>query len=136
MQKRIVFLALALIILVSSFMPANTAAAAGTYACKWAGQSPADWVTMKPRQDFDAKWTLRNTGTSSWNGADLVYLGGTAMYKYNDRYDIKKPIKPEGKATFVIDMIAPKKPGVYTTYWGLANGNKVFCRFYLIIRVK
>lgn len=134
--KQIFFLALALILMVTTFVPADTAAAAGTYSCHLDGQFPRDWVVMQSRQDFDMKWIVRNTGTANWNGVDLVFLGGAKMQKYGiNRFDVKI-VKPLGKATFILDMVAPKNPGTYTTYWGLTNGKKVFCRFYLIVRVK
>jgi len=109
------------------------------YACSVVSQSPKDWTTFKPRRIFDAKWTVRNTGTKTWStsGTDLQYVGGTKMQTHGDVFDISKSVAPDGKISLIVDMNAPKNPGYYTTYWGLSNnGGKVFCRFYLIIKVK
>ncbi len=129
---------MALVIAFSAFFPASTAAAApgGTYKCYLLSQSPKDYTAYNPRTDFDARFTLLNTGTAGWNGVDLVFLGGTRMHTKADRYDITKVVKPQGKVSVYIDMEAPKNPGTYVTYWGLMNGSQLMCRFYLIIRVK
>lgn len=123
----------------ANFSAWNSALSAGTpYACKLISQSPKDWTKFKPRRIFDAKWTVRNTGTSGWktSGTDLVYIGGAKMQTHGDVFDLSKSVAPQGKITLIVDMNAPKNPGYYTAYWGLANSNKVFCKFYIIISVK
>ncbi|GAB4399070.1 MAG: hypothetical protein OHK0031_18440 [Anaerolineales bacterium] len=123
----------------ANFSAWNSALSAGTpYACTLISQSPKDWTKFKPRRIFDAKWTVRNTGTSGWKttGTDLVYLGGAKMQTHGDIFDLPKSVAPQGKITLIVDMNAPKQPGYYTSYWGLANSNKVFCKFYVIISVK
>jgi len=123
----------------ANFSAWNSALSAGTpYACKLISQSPKDWTKFKPRHIFDAKWTVRNTGTSGWNtsGTDLKYVGGAKMQTRGDVFDLTKAVAPNGKITLMVDMNSPKNPGYYTAYWGLANGNSVFCKFYVIVTVK
>ncbi len=134
--RQLFFFALIVVLVATVFGPATPAQAAGTYRCQLVAQSPADWTRMAPRLDFDAAWTLKNTGTANWKGVDLVYLGGAKMQKYASLYDVNTSVAPGAKIKFVIDMIAPKLPGTYTTYWGLKTGNQVFCRFYLTIQVR
>ena len=134
--SKLFFLAMIVVLVSTVFGPATPAEAAGTYRCQLVAQSPADWTRMTTSHDFDASWTLKNTGTANWKGTDLVYLGGAKLHKYASVYDINTSVAPGAKIKFTIDMMAPKTPGTYTTYWGLKNGTQTFCRFYLIIRVK
>lgn len=123
----------------ANFSAWNNSLSAGTqYACKLLSQSPKDWTKFKPRHIFDARWTVRNTGTKTWttSGTDLLYVGGAKMQTHGDLFDLTKSVAPDAKASFVVDMTTPKQPGYYTAYWGLANGSQVFCKFYLIVSVK
>lgn len=126
--------------LAGNFQDISAALTAGKeYSCAIVSQSPKDWTTFKPRRIFDAKWTVRNTGSRTWSasGTDLLYLGGTKMQTHGDVFDLSKSVAPQGKITLIVDMNAPKKAGYYTTYWGLSNNSsKAFCRFYLILKVK
>lgn len=108
------------------------------YACSVYSQSIKDWTAMEPRQDFDMRWTILNTGTKAWtmSGTDYKFVRGEKMHRYGDIFDLPKDVGPGGKINLVIDMEAPSAPGTYVTYWGLANGSQHFCQFYLIITVK
>lgn len=109
-----------------------------TYACSLVKKYPADWTRVVSRYDFDAKWTLRNTGTYPWRitAIDYAYRSGTRMHKYLDRYDIRYRVNPGYTTDIVVDMIAPKAVGTYSTTWGLMNGSKNFCSFniYIVVR--
>lgn len=122
----------------SAELPGLSVAAKKEYSCYLLSQRPKDWTKMKPRQDFDAKWTVYNNGSRSWlkSGTDLIYVGGTKMQTRGDVFDLPKNVGPDGKISLYVDMNAPSSKGTYTTYWGLANGSQYFCRFYLIITVK
>lgn len=108
------------------------------YSCSVFSQSPKDYKAMVPRQDFDMRWTLLNTGTKAWtvDGTDYKYLRGPKMHKYADVYDLTANVAPGGKLSISVDMVAPQEKGIHVTYWGLANGSQHFCQFYLIISVK
>src|SRR4051794_23487744 len=63
------------------------------YSCSLVAQSPADWTRMGRRQYFDAKWTLKNTGTRTWgrHGPDvkfMSYTGGATMHTYSGLFDM------------------------------------------------
>jgi len=110
------------------------------YACRLTSQTPADWTKMSGRQDFDARWTLQNTGLKTWSTSvmDYKYLGGKRMHTRADIYDLRVNVAPLKKVTLVVDMAAPKYDGNYswyTTTWGLARSNIVFCRFTMTIVV-
>ncbi len=119
-------------------LPGLNVAAKKEYTCSVVSQSPKDWTKMKPRQDFDMRWTVLNTGSKTWttNGTDYKYIRGAQLHTKNSTYDMPKNVATDGKIALYIDMMAPKNKGTYTTYWGLANGSSHFCQFYLIITVK
>jgi hypothetical protein len=108
------------------------------YACAVFSQKPKDYVVMSPRQEFDMKWTLLNTGTKTWtdHSTDYKYVRGERMHQYADVYDINKHVGPGGKLEITLDMVAPKEKGTHVTYWGLANGSQHFCQFYIIVVVQ
>lgn len=122
----------------SAELPGLSLAAKKDYACSVLSQSPKDWTKMKPRQDFDMRWTVLNTGAKTWttHGTDYKYIGGTAMHTKGSVFDMPKSVAANGKAALYVDMNAPKSRGTYVTYWGLANGSGYFCRFYFIVTVK
>ena len=119
-------------------LPGLSLAAKKEYACSVVSQSPKDWTKMKPRQDFDVRWTVLNTGSKTWttNGTDYKYLRGAKLHTRGSLFDMTKNVAADGKIALYVDMSAPKDKGTYVTYWGLANGTKQFCQFYLIITVK
>ena len=93
---------------------------------------------MKSRQIFDAKWTLKNTGTKVWgiHGVDVKYRGDTRMhYGVADLFDLPVKTGPGQKITLKLNMLAPKLPGYYVSNWGLYVGGQVFCKFYVIVVV-
>lgn len=107
------------------------------YSCIVVGQSPKDATTMKPKNDFDVKWTVKNNGTKEWNDAnvDYRYLSGTEMQKI-DLYDLPKDVAVGDTVELVVDMISPARDGIYTTYWELVMKDTQICKFYLTIVVK
>ena len=119
-------------------LPGLSVAAKKEYACSVVSQSPKDWAKMKPRQDFDARWTVLNTGSKTWttNGTDYKYLRGAKLHTNGSLFDMPKNVASDGKIALYVDMMSPKDKGTYVSYWGLANGTAQFCQFYLIITVK
>lgn len=109
-----------------------------TYACSLVTKTPADWTRFSPRYDFDAVWTLRNTGTYRWTttAIDYAYHSGTKMHKWYDRYNLPVDVRPNYTTKIALDIIAPKYAGTYTETWGLVNGSKYFCKFNIIIVVR
>lgn len=115
----------------------ESASASADYACTLVSQKPKDWTKMQRRNIFDAKWTVRNTGTKNWgqDGIDFKYVSGTKMHTYGDSYDLAKDVGPGKSTTLIVDMVSPKNKGYYTAVWGLYKGNKVFCKLSVTINV-
>uniref|UniRef100_A0A7C4KFA6 Nbr1 FW domain-containing protein n=1 Tax=Anaerolinea thermolimosa TaxID=229919 RepID=A0A7C4KFA6_9CHLR len=121
------------------FTPTNTATSTPTdYSCSVTFVSPATGTTFSPRTDFDAKWTLKNTGTQTWlvSEIDYKYLSGDKMHKYNDLYDLPKEVKSGESVDIIVDMLSPEKAGSYKAVWGLVRGSRTICEFSVNITVK
>jgi len=108
------------------------------YACALVSKKPADWTFFNYRDTFNATWKVRNTGNKVWqtSGIDFIYVSGTKMQTHNDLYDLPENVDVGRTVQLVVDMVAPKATGYYTTTWGLATGSKIFCTFSLSINVK
>lgn len=102
-------------------------------------QEPKDGAVYGPGEEFDARWTFKNVGTSTWNANYRVNVQtdkGTQMAKA-DRYMIRDVTAPGASTTFIADMVAPTSAGRYVMYLNLANdNNSVFYTFYTVIDVK
>ncbi len=108
------------------------------YACKVVSVSPANGTSFKPRTDFNATWQVKNIGTKSWDhtSIDFIYLSGAKTYKVAG-YDLSSDVSKGSTTDLVVDMIAPKASGTYTTTWALSVGpNKTFCSMSLTIVVQ
>lgn len=107
------------------------------YACDLTSQSPANGTVFNPNTDFDAHWTVKNTGGKNWSATsvDVIYVSGRKFYK-KSAYDLSATVKAGNSYTVVVDMIAPKNSGSYTTHWGLRINKEVFCTMSLNIVVQ
>ncbi|HEX2981531.1 MAG TPA: NBR1-Ig-like domain-containing protein [Anaerolineaceae bacterium] len=105
-----------------------SATATGTpvaMGCTVTEQSPANGTDLKPGADFDARWTVKNTGSQTWaaDSMDFSYVTGqTKMHTGGDTLDLKQDVPSGGTYTIVLDMTAPSNSGTYTTSWALVGG--------------
>lgn len=127
-----------------SVTPTLTGLAGGTtgitgdnFACQVLSVTPPNGTSLDPRTDFDAVWQVRNIGKKQWdrNAVDYVYASGAELYKTTN-YDLPSDVKSGATVNIIVDMIAPKKPGSYTTNWVLRNSSRVICNLSLTINVK
>ncbi len=116
--------------------PTPTATQAA-YACAVTGVSPTTSDTIKVDQDFDAKWSLKNTGTKTWlaGNTDVGYLDGTRLHTSGDLKDLGSDVAPNGTYTVVVDMKAPSSDGTYSTTWGIFLEDGSVCTLNLKINV-
>jgi hypothetical protein len=114
----------------------NTNSAGNSYSCSLVKQSPADWVKMKSRQNFDMNWTVQNTGAVWYaDSTKLSYVGGTKMQTRGDSFTLSSDVARGKKVKLSVDMTAPKNLGTYTTLWALYAGNTRFCKVTLVLTV-
>lgn len=89
----------------------------------WVAQTPGDGTVFTPGEDFTLVWTVKNTGTSTWNtGYQLRFFLGDPSLRFAAS-DIKLPkeVKPNESVDLSLWMEAPHNPGDYTTIWVLTN---------------
>lgn len=108
------------------------------YQCDVVSSSPGYNQVYPPGGDFDGRWTLRNTGTETWGDiVDLIYISGARFQSGGDAVDMQKSSVAPGETTDVIvDMLAPRDPGIYKAVWRLRRSDTTFCEVTLQIVVK
>jgi hypothetical protein len=110
-----------------------------SYSCTVVSEKPYDGAEFKPGDSFDKYWTIKNTGTVTWDASwDFEYIGGTDMSPTADM-TIGQNVKPGETITLMIEVIAPdvtKKEGskIFVMTWSLNHGTH-FCTPYVAIRV-
>ncbi|HEV8259139.1 MAG TPA: NBR1-Ig-like domain-containing protein [Burkholderiales bacterium] len=109
----------------------------GKFACSVTGTSPSNGTVFSPNENFDAVWTVKNTGSNRWDasGMDYIFAGGEAMHLQNG-YDLPASVKSGGSVDLGVDMRAPSSPGTYSTTWQLKDGKTQFCNMKLTIVVQ
>jgi hypothetical protein len=94
--------------------------------------------TLPTNYDYDAVWTVTNTGTVDWDNhaVDYFYSSGQKMGKTTTPYDLPKRVKPGETVDLSADMLAPGDKGTYTTTWVLHGDRGNLCTLPLTIVVK
>jgi hypothetical protein len=100
--------------------------------------SPALSTVLKPGEDFDAVWTIKNISGKTWEAGtvDYKYVRGTELHKYDKIYDLAEEVKSGEKVEIRVDMMAPHTAGTYTTYWAMTTGSTTLCNLPVTIIVK
>lgn len=103
------------------------------YACSVVTNKPTTNQVMKGGQDFDIKWTIKNTGTAAWyNAMDIKYYSGESMAA-GKRAEIKAKLQPGESYQLVLDAEAPKTKGPHFMAWMVDGG---LCYAYVTIWVQ
>jgi hypothetical protein len=103
------------------------------YACDPdTGKKPRDNTVFRPKDPFDIKWTIINTGTKTWAaGKDFNYLSGPHMTTASG---VELPeLKPGKSVSFNFDGNAPEQKGFQVMTWKVEGG---FCYPYIAIDVE
>jgi hypothetical protein len=80
---------------------------------------------MEKGREFTKTWKVQNTGTCDWMYQyTLVPVGGDTLGGVNTK--IQKRVSVWDWSEITVDLVAPKKPGTYTGYWRLSNGQNLF----------
>ena len=106
--------------------------------CKITASSTSGADPKAAGSDFDARWTIENTGSTTWvkGSTDYKYSSGTKMQKTVDVYDVKIDVAAAATIDLVVDMIAPKTPGTYQTNWVVTQGGTVLCSLPVVVTVQ
>lgn len=82
-------------------------------------------TVVKPEQEFKKTWKVQNTGTCDWMYQySLVSAGGDILG--GEATKIQKLVSVWSWSELSMSFVAPKKPGTYTSYWRLSNGQSAF----------
>jgi hypothetical protein len=81
----------------------------------------ADGKIISATDAFTMKWTVKNVGPTTWTtDYHLVFYGGNQLDGKN-RKSFPGRLEPGKETTLSIDLNAPRDPGIYHSYWALAN---------------
>lgn len=87
------------------------------YACDIISRRPFDNSEILHGQNFDIKWTIKNTGTKSWDsGMDVKYFSGPKMTSVTI-VEIPVVMKPNDTYQIVLDANAPLETGFQVMTW-------------------
>jgi len=87
------------------------------YSCDIINRRPLDNSEILHGQDFDIKWTIKNTGTKSWDaGMDVKYFSGPKMTSVTI-VEIPVVMKPNDTYEIVLDANAPAETGFQVMTW-------------------
>lgn len=99
--------------------------------------TPYDGTKFNAGNQFDAKWTLRNTGTTTWTSDYHIREVGKTKMGESDRYYLGGEVRPGETVDIFADLVAPNEGGVQVSYWEFVNGNgDIIIRVYAAITVE
>jgi hypothetical protein len=88
-----------------------------TVSAELVGETPPDSVLLKTGEFFWKTWTLKNTGTCTWDSAySLVYKSGDLLDGLIS-YPIPGSVIPGETGDISIYLKAPPTTGTFTGYW-------------------
>jgi hypothetical protein len=107
-----------------------------SYACETLSLSPGEGSILSPGQVFYWIWTVRNTGTETWDAAsyDVKFYKGEKLATIKG-IDLPNTVSPGETIALVVEMQAPYEKGNYSTTWGIM-GKKSVCQITYSIKVK
>jgi hypothetical protein len=94
--------------------------------------------TQTAGADFDARWTVKNIGSTKWltSAVDYKFSSGTKMQKHGDVFDLPSDVASGESIGLIVDMTAPTTAGIYTSVWIITLDGKVVCNLPVQITVK
>ncbi|MDX1435664.1 MAG: NBR1-Ig-like domain-containing protein [Anaerolineales bacterium] len=82
-----------------------------------------DGTTLRLGQEFDKTWRLKNAGSCTWDRHyDLVFIKGSPLTAQTV-VPLSGPVYPGEVVDLTVQMAAPDKPGSYSGYWMLRDGD-------------
>lgn len=89
------------------------------FSCDIINRRPFDNTEILHGQDFDIKWTIKNTGTKSWDsGMDMKYFSGPKMTSIT-LLEIPVVMEPNDTYDIVLDATAPQELGFQVMTWAV-----------------
>ena len=85
-----------------------------------------DGTTYAPNTPFTKTWTVKNTGSCTWDSSYLVFqLSGAFITQQPGYYMVPQgqTVAPGQTVNISIGMTSPVENGNYKSYWGLKNAD-------------
>ena len=104
--------------------PPTPVSATCTDSAKYIGDDGKDGTTYAPNTAFTKTWTIKNTGTCTWDSSYLVYQISGAFMTQQPGYWLVPPentVEPGQSVDIHVGMTSPPTKGNYKSYWGLKN---------------
>ena len=111
-------------------------ATASLYDCTPVNNEPRDNTIFNRGDEFDIRWTIRNTGTRPIPARhDIKYFSGPVLMRNpNDTFrEFGSDLAPGDSVTIIIDAVAPSERGFHVMTW-VVEGN--MCYPYVAIIVE
>lgn len=109
--------------------PTGTATQKVETVCDQAGfisETIPDGTKFAPGQAFTKTWTLKNTGTCTWNSSyAVVFVSGVAMNAPASKQLTSGTVAPGGTVQIKLDLQAPNSAGTHRGEFKLRNANGV-----------
>jgi hypothetical protein len=87
----------------------------------WIANDPPDSALVTTGAKFDITWTMKNSGTTTWNKKYTIrYFSGNIIMEHKT-FDFRAVVNPGDNGTFIVDAIAPSKAGTYSVWWKMTN---------------
>ncbi|MBI9047200.1 MAG: hypothetical protein JEZ06_22125 [Anaerolineaceae bacterium] len=89
-------------------------------------QEPADGTVITKEHEFDMVWTIKNTGTTTWDEeysvvwfdfTDRIDASGTEA----KQYFFREVVLPGETTNIIVDMFTSAKSGEYYSWWKIKN---------------
>lgn len=101
----------------------KVADSSGTDKADFVAETHPDGTTVTAGQGFTKNWTVRNSGTTTWNSNyRLRWVSGVNLSSHAD-FAISGSVPPGSTYTFSVPMTAPNTTGTYREDWKLINGS-------------
>jgi hypothetical protein len=82
-----------------------------------------DGTRLRPGQSFSKTWRLVNAGSCTWGqGYSAVWFSGEMLSQSRTQF-LRSVVSPGQTIDTSIEMMAPKKAGVYQSNWKLSDPN-------------
>lgn len=103
-------------------------------SCAVSIESPTG--SINTNNPFDTVWIVKNNSGQDWSSdsVDYKYISGAQMHE-KAVYDLPQTIKSGESGKIIVDMIAPDKPGNYSTNWAIVAGGRTYCSLGITVSV-
>ena len=117
--------------------PTSGTLASNALLCKVRSQSVPNGAHFDPGAHFDMGWKVKNLGDLAWEpgNVEFGFFGGQRMYVSASFTHLQTTVDHLEMVFLGTDMVAPKRPGSYTAFWSLRQGDTYFCRMSVRITV-